>query len=211
MYCEHYAWCAGVENREYSLRDRSIWPRDTLYPQKFALTSPKSGGRLVGIDCSRTLSTEFSFMPYVIHCSVITLVWTWAEMKSHIFTEVVENGWCISLESRNKNDVINTWRRNLWQQHSEVHNTIKLKRDTNPVSLFGAATKEAITRHLFYRYEQKLFIERERTIYITSRKYQRLSRRYIVRQTWFGGGDWLKTPNPVIGPKFRDEMIVFNF
>jgi hypothetical protein len=25
------------------------WPRDTLYPQKLALTSPTSGGRLVGI------------------------------------------------------------------------------------------------------------------------------------------------------------------
>jgi hypothetical protein len=37
------------------------WLRDTLYPQKLALTSPTSGGRLVGIVCLRTKATEFSF------------------------------------------------------------------------------------------------------------------------------------------------------
>jgi hypothetical protein len=30
------------------------WPRDTLYPQKLAPTSPASGGRSVGIVCLRT-------------------------------------------------------------------------------------------------------------------------------------------------------------
>jgi hypothetical protein len=35
-------------------------PRDTLYPQKLALTSPISGGRSVGIVPSRTKATEFS-------------------------------------------------------------------------------------------------------------------------------------------------------
>jgi hypothetical protein len=30
------------------------WPRDNLYPQKLALTSPKSGGRSVGIVRLRT-------------------------------------------------------------------------------------------------------------------------------------------------------------
>jgi hypothetical protein len=37
------------------------WPRDTLYPQKLALTSPTSGGRSVGIVRLRTKATEFSF------------------------------------------------------------------------------------------------------------------------------------------------------
>jgi hypothetical protein len=37
------------------------WPRDTLYPQKLALTSPTSGGRSVGIVRSRIKATEFSF------------------------------------------------------------------------------------------------------------------------------------------------------
>jgi hypothetical protein len=36
------------------------WPRDTLYPQKFALTSPTSVGRSVGIVCLRTKATELS-------------------------------------------------------------------------------------------------------------------------------------------------------
>jgi hypothetical protein len=35
------------------------WPRDTLYPQKLALTSPTSGGRSVGIVLLRTKDTEF--------------------------------------------------------------------------------------------------------------------------------------------------------
>jgi hypothetical protein len=32
------------------------WPRDALYPQKLALTSPTSGGRSVGIVRLRTTS-----------------------------------------------------------------------------------------------------------------------------------------------------------
>jgi hypothetical protein len=44
---------SGLEKREYDRGD----PRDTLYPQKSALTSPTSGGRSVGIVRSRT---EFS-------------------------------------------------------------------------------------------------------------------------------------------------------
>jgi hypothetical protein len=52
---------SSLESREYGRRDTSLWPRDTLYPQKFALTSPKSGGRSVRIVRSRTKATEFSF------------------------------------------------------------------------------------------------------------------------------------------------------
>jgi hypothetical protein len=48
----------GLENREYDHRDPSRWPRDTLYPQELVLTSPKSGGRSVGIVRSRTKATE---------------------------------------------------------------------------------------------------------------------------------------------------------
>jgi hypothetical protein len=35
-------------------RDPLRWPRDTLYPQKLALTSPTSGGGSVGIVRLRT-------------------------------------------------------------------------------------------------------------------------------------------------------------
>jgi hypothetical protein len=38
-----------LENREYGRRDPSRWSRGTLYPQKLATTSPRSGGRSVGI------------------------------------------------------------------------------------------------------------------------------------------------------------------
>jgi hypothetical protein len=49
---------SGLESREHGLKDPSLWPRDTLCLQKFALTSLTSGGRLVGIVCSRTQATE---------------------------------------------------------------------------------------------------------------------------------------------------------
>ena len=38
------------------------WPRDTLYAQKLALTSPTGGGRSVGIVPLRTKATEFFFI-----------------------------------------------------------------------------------------------------------------------------------------------------
>jgi hypothetical protein len=49
----------------YSSRDPSRWPRGTLYSQKLAITSPTSGGRSVGIVCSRTQAMEFSFLVLV--------------------------------------------------------------------------------------------------------------------------------------------------
>jgi hypothetical protein len=50
---------SGLENREYGRGDPFRGPRDTLYPQKLALTSPTSGGRSVGIVRLRTKATEF--------------------------------------------------------------------------------------------------------------------------------------------------------
>jgi hypothetical protein len=47
-----------LENREYGRGDPSRWPRDTLYSQKLALTSPTSGGRSVVIVRSQTKATE---------------------------------------------------------------------------------------------------------------------------------------------------------
>jgi hypothetical protein len=42
------------------------WPRDILYPQKLALTSPTSGGRSVGIVRLRTKSTQFSLVHWFL-------------------------------------------------------------------------------------------------------------------------------------------------
>jgi hypothetical protein len=40
---------SGLENREYGRGDPLRSPRDTLFPKKLALISPKCGGRSVGI------------------------------------------------------------------------------------------------------------------------------------------------------------------
>jgi hypothetical protein len=50
---------SGLENREYGRGDPLRWPRDTLYPQKLALTSPTSCGRSVGTVRLRAKTTEF--------------------------------------------------------------------------------------------------------------------------------------------------------
>jgi hypothetical protein len=53
---------SGPENRDHG-RTGSITLNYVihLYQQKLALTSPTSGGRSVGIVCSRTQATEFVF------------------------------------------------------------------------------------------------------------------------------------------------------
>jgi hypothetical protein len=52
---------SGLESPEYDRRDTLLRPRDILYPQKLALTSPTSSGCSVGVIRSRTKATEFSF------------------------------------------------------------------------------------------------------------------------------------------------------
>jgi hypothetical protein len=53
---------SDLEIREYGRGDPLRWPRDILYPQKFALISPTEGGRSVGIVRSRTKAAEFRFV-----------------------------------------------------------------------------------------------------------------------------------------------------
>jgi hypothetical protein len=48
-------------------RDPLQYPRNTLYPQKLALTSPTSDGRLIGIVRSRTQATEFFSIKTQLH------------------------------------------------------------------------------------------------------------------------------------------------
>jgi hypothetical protein len=53
---------APVQKTDINGRGNSLrWPRNTLYPQTLALTSPTSGGSSVGIVRLRTTATEFSF------------------------------------------------------------------------------------------------------------------------------------------------------
>jgi hypothetical protein len=80
-----------LENREYGHRDLSRWPRGTLYSQKLATTSPRSGGRSVGIVRSRTQTMEFFFI-YICHG-------TWARLsgvirKSYQFVCVCARSYC---------------------------------------------------------------------------------------------------------------------
>jgi hypothetical protein len=56
-----------IDDRRNPLRS----PRDTLYPQKLALTLPTTGGRSVGIVRSRTIATEFSFKADVMSSSAL--------------------------------------------------------------------------------------------------------------------------------------------
>jgi hypothetical protein len=66
---------SGLENREYGRGDPLRWPRDTLYPQKLALTSPTCGSRLVGIVRLRTKTTE-------IDCLMLTFTWgNWGHLQ----------------------------------------------------------------------------------------------------------------------------------
>jgi hypothetical protein len=53
-----------LENREYGRGDRLRCPRDTLHPQKLALTSPTSGSCSVGLVRSRTKAMEFVFIVF---------------------------------------------------------------------------------------------------------------------------------------------------
>jgi hypothetical protein len=50
---------SSLENREYGHGDPLRRPRDTLYPQKLAVTSLTRGGRSVSIGRLRTKATEF--------------------------------------------------------------------------------------------------------------------------------------------------------
>jgi hypothetical protein len=78
---------SGLEIREYGRRDPSPCPRGIFYPQKLALTSPKSGGLSIGTVCSWT-SCSLSFMPFYqnsvctplpcdLHALPISVSYTW--------------------------------------------------------------------------------------------------------------------------------------
>jgi hypothetical protein len=77
---------SGQENREYGRRHPSRWPRETIHPQKLALTSSTSGGRLVGILYSRTETTEFRIVKF----SVKEVCRLWAQPHFDIFNQLIQ-------------------------------------------------------------------------------------------------------------------------
>jgi hypothetical protein len=68
---ERKSSCSGLESREYGRGDPLRWQRDTLYPQKLALTSSTSSGRSVGIVGSHTQVTEFSLLVRSVHVQYV--------------------------------------------------------------------------------------------------------------------------------------------
>jgi hypothetical protein len=78
---------SGLENREYGRGDPLHWPRDTLYPQKLALTSPTYGGRSVGIVRSRTKATEFVLLIWRYVPEDETLKARRCELRSTLFVD----------------------------------------------------------------------------------------------------------------------------
>jgi hypothetical protein len=84
---------SGLESREYGRVDPLHWPRDTLYPQKLALTSPTSGGRSVGILLSRTKSTEHLYANILI-----TNLKFERNLRSYIFRDITS--WMLKINRR---------------------------------------------------------------------------------------------------------------
>jgi hypothetical protein len=70
---------SGLETQEYGRGDPLSWPRDTVYPQKLALTSPTCGGRSVGIVRLLTKTTEFFFEG----CYIYELMHTHTHTHTH--------------------------------------------------------------------------------------------------------------------------------
>jgi hypothetical protein len=78
---------SGQEIRINGRGDPLRWPRDTLYPQKLAITSPTSGGRSVGIVRLRTKGHGVQFFLVLLNTYIIEkcnsgknlLIWKRAE------------------------------------------------------------------------------------------------------------------------------------
>jgi hypothetical protein len=75
----------GLEIRKYGRRDPSRWTSGTIYPQKLTLTSPKSGGRSVGIVRSQTQDTDFSFIKLQISVTIMKVTGLIIDIVMQVF------------------------------------------------------------------------------------------------------------------------------
>jgi hypothetical protein len=66
LHNSHSYTITHLEIREYGRGDPLRWPRDTLCPQKLALTSQTSGGRSVDIVHSQTKATVIIIIIIII-------------------------------------------------------------------------------------------------------------------------------------------------
>jgi hypothetical protein len=83
---------SGLGNREYGRRDPSRRPRDTIYPQKLALTSPTSGGRSLGIVRSRTKTTELLLLLILHFLRIDFLQLNWIKIVLHQILTLPSSG-----------------------------------------------------------------------------------------------------------------------
>jgi hypothetical protein len=72
----------SLEIREYGHGDLLHWPRDTLYPQRLALTSLRSGGRSVGTVRSRTEAKKLSL--FLVYSDFMTTISCALKIQLHI-------------------------------------------------------------------------------------------------------------------------------
>jgi hypothetical protein len=86
-----------LEHQEYSRRDPALWPCDTLYPQKLAITSPTSGGRSVGLVRSRTKATVIIIIIIII--IIITYYYLLYYFSHDIYTDHWASMACCGLAS----------------------------------------------------------------------------------------------------------------
>jgi hypothetical protein len=76
-----------VKKTEINGRGNSLRrPRNTLCPRMLALTSPTSGGRLLGIIRLRTKATEFSFMCLLLPYLLFRLRKSFSRSCSHLLS-----------------------------------------------------------------------------------------------------------------------------
>jgi hypothetical protein len=83
---------SGLENREYGRGDPLRWPRDNIYPQKLALTSPTKGGNSVDIVLLRTNAKELVLFEWLIITSI-------SVFQANIWLNIYSKIWNISPET----------------------------------------------------------------------------------------------------------------
>jgi hypothetical protein len=104
---------SGLENWEYGHGGPLRWLRDTLYQQKLAPTSLRSGGRSVGIVCLWAKATEFVLFVGIFHlqmCILLRLaINTYILLELEILLRLVFQMYTQKIEMQ--------WKRFIWNSH----------------------------------------------------------------------------------------------
>jgi hypothetical protein len=104
----------SLENREYGRGNPLNWPRNTLYQQKSALTSPTCCGRSVGILRLRAKTTECFFF------HLVTILDCWYFFKAALFDGTVKAYVGVTPWSSGNFSDMEAWHET-WSQGCSVH------------------------------------------------------------------------------------------